>query len=176
MTRPLLLLSLLLVVGGPRPPDPDPTASIPRLPWVANRLAGDIGWRARGDQAVHGNGNGGELVCHNGKPHIEPQDTNDLVGLGRDENRLHESMHAEQFAPNCDSIMALWTAEPFYRLELEAIATCYGLEVYVSDSVYSYRKWKAVARISTAYGSGFDFNDIRAALDRHCPRGERGGA
>lgn len=126
------------------------------------------GWRLRQEHQGR-NGNAGGVTCHDGKPHLEPPDTS-LKGLALDENALHELMHQQQFAPGCDSIMALWNSEPFYRLELEAQATCFGLSAWpVAER--GIRKGLDARRISAAYGNVVGFEDVYAALDRWCIAG-----
>lgn len=102
--------------------------------------------------------------CHNGTPHVDTPDTT-LTGFALDENMLHELMHQQQFHSNCDSIMALWNAEPFYRLALEAQATCYGLEAW-PELMRGLRRGVDAKHISAAYGAAFE--DVYAALDSAC--------
>lgn len=138
----------------------------PDTAYVAN--AGLTGWRLRNEHQGR-NGNAGGLTCHNGKPHLEPPDSS-LDGFARDENQLHELMHLQQFSPGCDSIMAIWNTVPFYRLELEAQASCYGIEAWPA-SERGFRKGLAVRRISLTYGNVVGFEDVYAALDRWCIAG-----
>lgn len=122
------------------------------------------GWRARHE---HGRaGLAGGVTCHDGKPHVEPPDPS-LTGRALDENALHELMHQQQFEPGCDSIMAIWNSVPFYRLELEAQATCFGLAAW-PEADRGIRKGLAARRISAAYGNVVGFEDVYAALDRWC--------
>jgi hypothetical protein len=129
------------------------------------------GWRAAElvDSSIRNtHGLAGATGCDDqGNPAIEPPRP-ELTGYERAENIRHETMHRAQFAINCDSIAALWAAEPIYRIQLEAQATCVGLEAWPTDSLRRIRKGLAAGRISAAYGNGSGFEEIYEALDHYC--------
>jgi hypothetical protein len=123
----------------------------------------------------------GAVTCVNGLPRVEPPVAG-LTGLLRAETVRHEATHGAQFAANCDSVARAWRDDPAFRMELEAEATCNGLDVWKNhwhgivevsnDSTWRAHKAVETARIARSYlnslGNTLGYEDVYNAIDRWC--------
>lgn len=138
------------------------------LAWVAIALLSPVacfyGLRAINPPLVRTAGMAGEVSCVNGMP----QATSDpaLQGQQRDENLLHESRHVEQYRADCVATARRWRTDPLFRLQLESVAWCYGMQVY-QDLGYILGRRNEEAQLLVAI-YGVSYPDVRAALDSAC--------
>jgi hypothetical protein len=99
-------------------------------------------------------------------PEIEPPGRAHRLRASREPSTRDDAPSAVRDQLRLDR--AALGAEPIYRIQLEAQATCVGLEAWPTDSLRRIRKGLAAARISAAYGNGTGFEEIYEALDHYC--------
>jgi hypothetical protein len=124
-------------------------------------------WAHVAADTVRTPGMAGEVHCVDNQPHVLPA-VRTLTGLARDENALHESMHAEQFKASCDATRARWASDPLFALDLEAQAYCYGMQVYRDPAYVAQRRGDEIRLLLALWRRTVVFGDVYSALSRWC--------
>lgn len=113
-----------------------------------------------------GHGYRGETTCVGGVPHSAQ--LAELVAQDSAETAAHEAIHRRQLAPNCDSVLAVWAADPRAKLEAEAEAFCGGMRAAEVPRAWWHARAVRVSAWWVRWSNALGFDEYLAAFDRWC--------